>query len=72
MKQNENERYCDYRFKLRIYNHNGLDHEEYFASRDEMERAYSCQKAFEGYALNATKWKCINDEWVFVPIPVTE
>lgn len=73
MRENENEKYCENRYKLRVYNHNGLDHEEYFSSRDEMEKAYATFKAFEGYALNVTKWyNANNEEWVFIPIPVKE
>lgn len=70
MNETKNEIYCENRYKLRVYGSNGLDHEEFFSCREEMEKRYSELFCYEGYSLVATKWKSVNGEWVFIPIPV--
>lgn len=71
-RENYNEKYCSTRYKLRIYGANGLDHEEFFPTREEMESRYSELFCYEGYSLVATKWKMVNGEWVFIPVPVRD
>lgn len=69
-KEKENEKYCEARYKLRVYGTQGLDHEEFFPCREEMEKRYNELFCYEGYSLIATKWKMVNEEWAFIPVPV--
>lgn len=55
-------------YKLRIYYLNGtnkgkLDHEEFFETKEAMDKRYQELFRYELFALNPTAWKKVNDDW---------
>lgn len=55
-------------YKLRIYNLSGsykgnLDHEEFFDTKEQMDKRYDELFKKDLYSLNPTAWEMINDEW---------
>ena len=41
----------------------GVDHEEFFSEREEMESRYNELFVYENYSLNPTAWENMNGEW---------
>lgn len=57
------------KYKLRVYILTGaekgnLDHEEYFDSKEELEKRYSELFEYELYSLNPTAWELVDGEWI--------
>lgn len=55
-------------FKLRIYklsgvNKGNLDHEEFFDTKEQMDKRYNELFQRDLYSLNPTAWKHANGEW---------
>ena len=55
-------------YKLRIYklsgeNKGNLDHEEFFDTKEQMDKRYDELFKRELYSLNPTAWKQIDDKW---------
>ena len=55
-------------YKLRIYKLTGvdkgnLDHEEFFSTREEMEKRYNELFVYGNYSLNPTAWEMVDEEW---------
>ena len=55
-------------YKLRVYktdriNKGNLDHEEFFSTREEMDKRYHELFVYANYGLNPTAWEKINEEW---------
>lgn len=55
-------------YKLRIYklssaNKGNLDHEEFFDTKEQMDKRYDELFKRELYSLNPTAWKQINGKW---------
>ena len=56
------------RFKLRIYKKFGADkgntdHEEFFSTREEMDKRYKALFIYNDYALNPTAWERHVEDW---------
>lgn len=55
-------------YKLRIYklsgaNKGNLDHEEFFDTKEQMDKRYEELFKKDLYSLNPTTWKQVNSEW---------
>lgn len=55
-------------YKLRIYRLSGvdkgnLDHEEFFDTKDQMDKRYNELFKRELYSLNPTAWERVDEEW---------
>ena len=58
----------DKKFKLRIYKKFGTDkgntdHEEFFSTREEMDKRYKALFIYNDYALNPTAWERNVEDW---------
>ena len=51
-------------YKLRVYSKNGnLNHEEFFNTKELMDKRYDELFRYELYSLNPTAWENIDNEW---------
>lgn len=55
-------------YKLRFYKTCGyekgnLDHEEFFETKEEMDKRYTGMFKIELYSFNPTAWKQVDDDW---------
>ena len=58
-------------YKLRVYKLTGskkgtLDHEEFFDSKEDMDKRYNELFVYENMALNPTAWKRRGPKWVLM------
>lgn len=56
------------KYKLRVYklvgiDEGNLDHEEYFDTKEKMDKRYSELFEYELYSLNPTAWEFVDGKW---------